>query len=377
MTFTALETLAERRFVSGNRVGLFRSGPEYFPAIFDALIAARRAICVEMYAIWDGEICSRLGGILKDRAAAGISVRVIADAVGSRAWSKAAIEDLRRAGATVFLHNPISIRRLNRLGLRTHRKLIIVDSTVAFAGGFNFVDVFDATASQAPWLDYVVGMKGPIVAEAQATFERSWRREGASGISPYAETPSPDGSGFSEVLLIDSPVPSGMRSVRAMHEVALASARHLVSIRNPFFLPDEGMLRTIADAVERGVVVRVIVPGARMAHRVLLDANRHRYGALLTSGARLFEFETSMMHAKTMVVDGALSLVGSANFDARSIACNDELTVAIFDHSFASSMEACFEADLANCAEIGQGDVAILTSGRLRRILVTSLMRFF
>ena len=302
-------------------------------------------------------------------------MRVIADAVGSRAWSNGAIEMLRRVGAHVVLHNPVSIWRLHRLGLRAHRKLAIADDTIAFAGGFNFVDVFAGSAAETPWLDYVVGMKGTIVSAAAATFARSWRRLGAPDVDEPAAPRTAHPSGLSDILLIDSPVCSGRRTVRAMHEAVIESARRRISIHNPFFLPDQRMLQIIRDASKRGVDVRVIVPGLRMAHRLLLDANRHRYAALLASGVRIFEFGPSMMHAKTIVVDGALTLIGSANFDPRSLASNDELTVAISDPSVGSSMEAHFAADLANRAEIVHLPLGTHLD-RLRQVTAASLIRF-
>ena len=362
----------------GNDVELFRSGDKYFPAIFESLATARRYICIEMYAIWDGEVCNRLCEVLANRAIAGISVRVIADAIGSRRWSRSKIAWLRDAGAKVILYNPVTVSRLHRVSSRAHRKLVITDGEVAFVGGFNFADVFASSASSRSWTDHVVRIRGPAVAAAQASFERAWRRSGAP---PVAFTPPVpplplNACGPSGVLLINSPAPSGRRTVRGMHEAVIGCAESQVSIWNPFFLPDAAMLHVIAGAVRRGVNVRAIVPGETMAHRFLLDANRHRYTALLKAGVKLFEFASSMMHAKTIVADRKLTLVGSANFDPRSISSNDELTVAVADSDFAAAIEAHFEADLSECAEVPPDGVRSSVVGRFRRRASALLARF-
>jgi cardiolipin synthase len=216
-------------------------------------------------------------------------------------------------------------------------------------------------------------MEGPTVSDAAMRFDDAWRRLGGC---PGDAVEVAGVAGSSRVLLIDSPSKSGRRTVGEMHDAVMASARRQVSNRNPFFLPNEDRMQSIAAATKRGVEVRVILPGRRMAHRILLDANRYRYRSVLASGVRIFEFQPAMMHAKTIVVDGTLTLVGSANFDPRSLYSNDDLTAAISDADVAGSMEEQFSSDLADCVEVcyppsGRG------IERARRSAAASLMRFF
>jgi cardiolipin synthase len=335
---------------------MLRGGPVFFPAMLEAMASAERAISVEVYALWDGGIGKRVVDVLCDRAAAGVDVRVIVDGVGSRALSVGSYDRLTESGVRCVTFHPVRWTVAPwRFAMRTHRKLVVVDGRVAFIGGFNFVDTFAGSDGAEPWLEYAVAIHGPAVPAAQGVFDRAWKRLGNTprGISGSDEVAA---CGTTDVLLIDS-CWGGGRTVTTMYEAILRTARHRLWLHNPFFLPAVRSVQLMAKAVERGVDVRVILPGPRAAHRILLHANRNRYDVLLRAGVRLFELQPAMLHAKTALVDDSLVLVGSANFDRRSAFFNNELTAVVDDARVACDLAACFDRDFADCEEVRSGKV--------------------
>jgi cardiolipin synthase len=365
-TRAALEGVAKAAFGPGNHVQVLRTGRAFFPAMLEALAAAQHSIRIEVYALWDGAIGNRLLDVLCERAGAGVDVRVIVDGIGSRALSAASFQRMADSGARCVAVHPVRVSLSPwRLSFRTHRKLVAVDGRVAFIGGFNFVDPFAGTDAEEPWLEYAVAIRGPAVHDAHAIFDRAWQLLGESHESAQRRDSV---AGTSDMLLIDSGRGGG-RTVAKMHEAILRTARHRIWIHNPFFLPNRRGMRLMKSAVRRGVDVRVILPGPRAAHRLLLHANRNRYDALLRIGVRLFEFQPTMLHAKTILVDDSLALIGSANFDRRSAWWNNELTAAVDDVRVAEELAACFTQDFALSEEVRPGRREGRVLGRLAGLL--------
>ncbi|HEX9982362.1 MAG TPA: phospholipase D-like domain-containing protein [Thermoanaerobaculia bacterium] len=353
-----LELLADDKFSRGNAVSIMRDRQIFFGSMFQALARARLSISIEMYAIWDGYVGTQLVDLLCDRARTGVETRIIIDGIGSRALSRTSLQRLRSSGATVVVHHPPSLRGMQRVFRRTHRKLVIVDADAAFVGGFNFIDQFIGVPwGHEPWFDYVVQFSGPAVARACASFEVSWKAKAPPSLARRTAAGSPRRRGPYDLLLINSPVETGRHTVAKMQEHVLASARKRMWLRNPFLLPARHLVKTFADAVDRGVDIRVIVPGERSPHRLMLHANRHKYAALHAAGVVIYEYQPAMMHAKTAVLDGRFVLIGSANADPRSAKWNEELTLVMDAAPLAREEEQSFEQDLLACVQVHRNRV--------------------
>lgn len=362
-----IEGVAGTPFADGHRLTLLRSGPKYFPRMLEAIHLARRAVCIEMYALWDGTIGQRLVECLVERVSAGVSVRLIVDAVGSRKLSPASLRTLESGGVDVRIYNRNSLKNIGSWNLRTHRKLILIDSRSAFVGGFNFADMFLGTDAEAAWLDSAVEVEGPVVAQIQRVFENSWGRLGVVGRETSFE--SAWAGGPARAVVVDSSPAEGKPTVRTMYRNAIDGARRRIWLHNQFFFPDRDLFRSLAAATARGVDVQLIVPGDVCPFPFLRDANRNHYQRLQDAGVRVFEYQPTMLHQKSAVIDGVVSLIGSANVDPRSFYMSEELTLAVEDENFASEMERNFQSDLLVCSAVTASWSSRRWSGRLREFV--------
>jgi cardiolipin synthase len=290
---------------------------------------------------------------LAERARAGVQVKVILDSVGSAAMSQSLIDFLARNGIDQEWYHPLRWYTLSRVNHRTHRKLMVVDGTIGFSGGVGIADEWlgDADAKNH-WRETVVRVEGPAVTQLQFAFMDNWvksRGELLAGLD-YFPPVEPRGDHMTQV--IKSSPSEGSSAVKLLYIVSIVSAVKSIYISNAYFVPDRDTRRALEMAVRRGVDVRVIVPGEYTDVPIVREASRMQYELLLRRGIRIFEYLPTMMHAKTMVVDGIWSTVGSSNFDDRSFRLNDEVNVNVYDEGIAQQMETMFMNDLAHCEEI-------------------------
>jgi len=337
----------------GNRVEILRNGVAFFPSMLSAIRAAKKTINLEFYIYWDGEIGRQFAEALAERARAGVTVNVILDAVGSGPMSRDLIAFMQRNGMNVEWYHPLRWYTLSRFNHRTHRKILIVDGEVGFSGGVGIADEWLGDAdSHNHWRETVARVEGPVVTQMQFAFMDNWvksRGELLTGLD-YFPRLEPRGKHCAQVL--KSSPSEGSSAVKLLYIVSIVSARQSIYIANAYFVPDSDTLRALEGAVRRGVDVRVIVPGELTDVPIVRQAARWQYERMLRRGIRLFEYQPTMMHAKTMVVDGIWSTIGSSNFDDRSFRLNDEVNVNIYDENIASQMEKMFFEDLARSEEI-------------------------
>ncbi len=338
---------------TGNRVEILKNGVEIFPSMLAAIRAARKTINLEFYIYWDGEIGRHFAEALAERSRAGVAVKVILDAVGSAPMSRTLVDFMQRNGVDVEWYHPLRWYTLSRFNHRTHRKLLVVDGEAGFSGGVGIADEWLGDAdTKNHWRETVARVEGPVVTQMQFAFMDNWvksRGELLTGLD-YFPAVGPRGTQLAQV--IKSSPSEGSSTVKLLYIVSMVSARQRIWISNAYFVPDKDTIRALESAVRRGVDVRVIVPGELVDVPIVRQASRLHYGDLLDRGIRLFEYQPTMMHAKTMVVDGIWSTIGSSNFDDRSFRLNDEVNVNIFDEAIAARMEAMFEEDLARSEEI-------------------------
>jgi len=350
----AFSRAAGAPLVGGNRVRLLRDGREHYPAFLDAIAGARRFIHLESYIINDDRIGRIFAEALTERARAGVQVRVLCDWVGTvgkasrRFWSY-----LREAGVEVRFFNPPHL--VSPLGwmARDHRKLLTVDGHVAFVTGLCIGDqwVGSTTPPVDPWRDTGIGIIGPAVADADAAFADTWSACGTP--LPPDELPARDAlTGMGEVALrIISTAPASSQLFR-VDQLVTAVARHTLWISDAYFVGVSAYVEGLLAAAHDGVDVRLLVPGTGSDIALVQRLTRGGYRRLLEGGVRVFEWNGTMMHAKSAVADGRWARVGSSNLNLQSWLGNWELDVAVEDADFGAQMQAMFEEDLAQSTEV-------------------------
>jgi cardiolipin synthase len=274
---------------------------------------------------------------------------LLLDGVGSpKRLTRDDIDLLRRAGCQVAFFRPLRPWMLDVVNRRSHRRILVVDGTVAFTGGVGFSEEWEGNAD-APdhWRDTVVRLEGPAVAQMQSAFQDNWSEvTGELLIGPkYFPGLSPVGNVLASVIP-SSPRPASSSS-QTLYSVAIAAAEQSISLANSYFVPNDASVALLVEASRRGVNVRIIIPGPINDVPATKASGRAKFGELLRAGAKIYEYQPTMMHAKTMIVDGIFSTVGSTNFDNRSFRYNDEIDLAVYNEDIARELEASFEADLA------------------------------
>ncbi len=337
----------------GNRAEVLRNGVRIFPAMLAAIRAARKTINVEFYIYWDGEIGRMFAEALAERARAGVKVNVILDAVGSAAMSRDLTDFMHRNGIEVEWYHPLRWYTLSRVNHRTHRKLLVVDGEIGFSGGVGIADEWQGDADRKDhWRETVVRVEGPVVTQMQFAFLDNWvksRGELLTGLDYFPQV-APRGKCIAQV--VKSSPSEGSSAAKLLYIVSIVAAKKSIYINSAYFVPDKDTTRALETAVRRGVDVRVIVPGEFTDVPIVRHAGRFYYNQLLKRGIRIFEYQPTMMHSKTMVVDGIWTTIGSSNFDDRSFRLNDEVNVNLYDEGIAAEMDQMFFEDLARSEEI-------------------------
>jgi cardiolipin synthase len=350
-----LEALCDARINKRTRVEALANGEYFYEAELEAIRGAKRSINLEAYIFQRGQLTRRFVDALAERARAGVVVNAVFDAIGSLMTTEAYLSELIVAGGRVAWYHPLRWHTWPRLNNRTHRELLIVDGEIGFVGGAGFADQWLTGHRGNPrWRDTMFRIEGEAVSALQSTFVENWLE--ASGEILYSSIyfPFPESSGDAVSLVVNSSPSVGLSTrARLLYQSLIASAQHSIDIATPYFLPDCGARKEFVRAIrERGVRVRILTPGHRSDHILTRRSSRRLYGQLLKSGARIFEYQPAMMHAKLMIVDQLWSVIGSANFDNRSFTLNDEVNLAVCDPTFAQQLREQFESDLSDSREV-------------------------
>ncbi len=334
---------------AGNRIDLLENGDAIFPAMLTAIASAKRTVDFEAYIFWSGEIGSRFRDALAQRAGKGVAVRILLDAVGSGSQKLKArdVDVLRRAGCRVeFFHSkkPWEVWVLDH---RNHRRVLVVDGAVGFTGGVGFADSWTGDAdSPAHWRDTQVRVEGPAVRGLQRAFQENWSEVTGEPLVGGAFFPALFRSGDVSAAVVPSSPLAAMSGAGRVYAISLAAASREIWIANSYFVPDPATAALLVQAVRRGVDVRVIVPSDdQIDVPATRAAGRGSFGPLLEGGVKIFDYQPTMFHPKTMVVDGLFATVGSANFDDRSFHLNEEINLFVYDAGFAEAMRRRFLLD--------------------------------
>ncbi len=337
---------------SGNACQIFQNGALY-PAMERDIEAARRTIHLETFVWTKGELERRFVSLLGRKARDGVTVRLLIDAMGGSSADTAALAALREAGVQVSLYCRPRWWNLRRFNHRTHRKLLIVDGAIGYTFGHGIADQWLGNGEDRDhWRDTAVRVEGPVVRELQSVFVENWLEESKCVPGGAACFPRLDAVGNCDAHVVSSTAGEAISAVSLLYTLAIASARREVIIQNPYFAPDDGVCDLFAMMVRRGVAVHLMVPGKHTDSPFVRRAGCYLYARLLAAGVRLYEFEPTLIHQKIVIVDGIWSHIGSTNFDARSLALNEEVGIGIRDAATAEALKAAFEADLRRSHEL-------------------------
>jgi cardiolipin synthase A/B len=387
-----MESVTESPLTKGNKVTLLSDGQATYAAMFKAIKKAKDHINLESYIIEDDETGRTFADLLMQKQAEGVQVNIIYDSMGSMNTPASFFQRLRDGGIKVVEFNPVNPLKTGEkweLINRDHRKILIADGTVAIIGGINISKVYSSSPLKRKknvktpihWRDTDIQVEGPAVAEFQKLFIDTWARQkgpelpgmnyfhdlapinGISGLTKLSpagkaqETTSNllKEAGTALVRVVGSTPGETNRIPFIMYVSAITFAEHSIHMTNSYFIPDDQIVKALADAAGRGVDVKIILPGITDSS-LALHAQRYHYSGLLKSGVKIYEYGTSLLHAKTATVDSVWSTVGSTNMDFLSLLNNDEVNAVVLSREFAGEMENVFARDLADSRQIQWDD---------------------
>jgi cardiolipin synthase A/B len=354
----AAESLTGAPVSHGNDADLLINGDEIFPAYLGAIREAKETVNLLTYAYWRGDIAVEVADTLCRKARDGVECNVIVDAVGAARMDRSLVGKMRDAGVQVCFFRPPKPYAVKRLQHRTHRKLLIVDGSVGFTGGVGIAEEWTGNAEDPDhWRDTHVRARGPVVRGLQGAFAENWLECTGDVLAgdrylPYIE-PVHDGGAMQ---VMRSSATMGDTNAEALVYLALAAAKLSIELTSAYFVPRPAFTEALVEAAERGVKMRILVPGSHIDKEFVRTAGRASYDELLRAGIEIYEYCPTMLHAKTLTVDGVWSSVGSVNFDNRSFQLHDEVTLCVQSEHFAGRLHEVFERDLESSERIDPGE---------------------
>jgi cardiolipin synthase len=363
---TALAALEEAAtgdpLIAGNKTTLLFDGPATITAMMTAIERATDHINFETYIFDEDEVGIKFADLLIAKQRAGVQVNIIYDSVGTLGVSAGFFQRLRDAGINLTEFNPVNpLKRFGdwRINNRDHRKILIVDGKIGFAGGVNIAEDYShgslfrsrkTPSAELGWRDTHMQIEGPAVASLQWLFLDTWTQQNKNPLPDLDYFPALPPMG-DKVLRVVASHPGGNFEIYKTFNLALQESKQSIHMTNAYFAPDAQILEKLLNAARRGVDVKIIFPSQSDAG-VVYYAGRSFYTDLLQAGVRIFELKGSVLHAKTTVVDGIWSTVGSSNFDIRSFMHNNEINVIVLGDPFGRTMESAFQEDIRNSSEV-------------------------
>jgi cardiolipin synthase len=348
--------------VVGNKVELLVDGPTTYDAMFTAIENAKDNINMETFIIENDEIGQRFSKLLTSKQASGVQVNLIYDSVGSLSTPETFFDSLKKSGINVLEYNPINplnTRKGWQFNQRDHRKLLIVDGQIAFVGGINISSVYSSgsfgrakvTTNKQSWRDTHLRMEGPVVGEFQKLFMTTWSQQKGKTLATRIYFPDLTNQGGEVVRAIGSSPDEPYSQIYSTLISAINSAETQVFITNAYFVPDPKLLAALKEAVQRGVDVRLLLP-EKTDSIMVFYASRSYYDELLKANVKIYERQDALLHAKTAMIDGVWSTIGSTNLDWRSFTNNQEINAVVLGQGFGTQMQSMFEKDLESSTVI-------------------------
>jgi cardiolipin synthase len=359
---TVIESVTESPLTKGNKVTLLTDGQAAYAAMFEAIRNANNHINLETFIIEDDAVGRKFSVLLMQKQAEGVQVNLIFDSVGSYSTPAPFFQRMRDRGIKVVEFNPVNPLKAHGHWLLEHpdhRKILIIDGKVAIAGGINITSDYSirlsgrrqAKGAPLPVRDTDVQIEGSAVAEFQKLFLDTWQKQNGPKLSERKYYPDLKEAGNALVRVVGSTPGQSNRITFIVYVSAITFAEHSVHLTNAYLIPDDQILDAITDAARRGVDVKIILPSTSDSSMALYAA-RYNYSELLKAGVKIYERRNAFLHAKTAVIDGVLSTVGSTNLDYWSLLSDDEVNAVILGHDFAVEMEKMFDKDIAESDQI-------------------------
>lgn len=355
----------ESPLVLGNKLTLLQDGPSTYKAMFAAIRNAHDTINLETYIFEAGEIGDEFKALLLEKQAHGVQVNLIYDSVGCLGTPKEFFQSMADNGIQIVEFNPVNPLAHNSktwlFNNRDHRKLLVVDGRIAFVGGINISNAYSSGSglrrsiqsggSSFGWRDTHIEIAGPAVTEFQKLFMDTWQKQGGAPLAQRNYFPHMHKQGNEIVRAIGSVANDPASPIYLTLLSVITHAEQQVHLTNAYFVPDPNLIKAMTDAAQRGVDVKLILPSYSDSW-VVFNAGRSHYTKLLRAGVKIYERRGAVMHAKTVMIDGVWSTIGSTNLDWRSFLHNDEINAVVLGSDFANQMEAMFVRDLAQSDEI-------------------------
>ncbi|MFF5482192.1 phosphatidylserine/phosphatidylglycerophosphate/cardiolipin synthase family protein [Streptomyces sp. NPDC012935] len=373
-----LERLIGIAATEGNAVLPLRNGDEIFTAMLESIRGAEHTIDMMTFVYWRGDIARQFAQELADRARNGVRVRLLLDGFGSRSIERDLLDLMDRAGAEVaWFRKPLYLSPLKQ-NHRCHRKVLVVDEHVAYTGGVGIAEEWCGNArNENEWRDTHVQVRGPAVDGIAAAFNQNWAechdtlfdaRDRFTGHEPH---------GNAVIQVVRGSASFGWQDMQTLLRVMLASAQERFRLATAYFAPDAYFIDLLCAAARRGVEVEILLPGRHTDKRVCLLAGQNHYEDLLACGVGIFQYQPTMMHAKIITVDRVATLIGSTNFNRRSLDHDEEIMLAVLDEEFTATLDRHFDEDLQVSERIEKGRwKRRSTAQQIREAAVAPIRRF-
>ncbi|MFG2988298.1 phosphatidylserine/phosphatidylglycerophosphate/cardiolipin synthase family protein [Streptomyces sp. NPDC048257] len=373
-----LERLIGIAATEGNSLLALRNGDEIFTAMLDSIRAAEHTVDMMTFVYWRGEIAREFAQALADRARAGVRVRLLLDGFGSRLIEQDLLDLMEDAGADVaWFRKPLHLSPLKQ-NHRCHRKVLVVDEQTAYTGGVGIAEEWCGNArNENEWRDTHVQVRGPAVDGVAAAFAQNWAechdtlfddRDRFTGHTPQ---------GDAVVQVVRGSASIGWQDMQTLMRVAIESAQHRFRLSTAYFAPDAYFIELLCAAARRGIEVEILLPGPHTDKRVCRLAGQNFYADLLACGVKIFEYQPTMMHAKVITVDRIAALIGSTNFNRRSLDHDEEVMLAVLDEDFTATLDRHFDEDLQVSEQMDPARWNHRSAAqRLRELAVTPIRRF-
>jgi len=345
--FNRFRRSAEANFSHGNSLALLKTGGDFFGELFAAIHQAERSVYLEFYIVRADRTGKNLAGLLEKAVERGVEVCLLYDYMGSFDTPAAYFRELESRGVHCTAFNPPPFRNgISWFDKRDHRKIAVIDSRVAFAGGLNIGDEYAGAGKSLYWRDLGVRIEGAAVNELSRLFCENWQSEASSFPLSHCAADLDAVVGKDDVAIVSGGPHHNRSRIRAAFRMAISGAQKSIRIETPYFVPGPTIMRSLLRAVRRGVDVKLILP-AKSDIPLVKIVNRISYATLIKGGIEIFEREGTILHGKVMLIDGRWSVIGSANLDQRSFHRNFEVNVIVSSSDFGRQVAEMFSEDLA------------------------------
>ncbi|MGH8233416.1 MAG: phospholipase D-like domain-containing protein [Rhodanobacteraceae bacterium] len=349
----ALSANLNAPLLDGNAIDPLFNGDEIFPAMLEAIRRAQDSVHLLTYIYWQGAIARQFAAELSAAASRGVHVRLLVDAVGGHKMAPPMVDELKHAGCNFAWFRPLRWYNVGRFNDRTHRKVMVVDGHTGFTGGVGIADVWTGHAQNPDhWRDDHFRIRGPAVRYLQGSFAVNWRQATGEVLAGASLFPNLDEAGTMRIVAADAAPSIRVSTIGFTYWLFFHGAREEIRVTTPYYVPDPRLDLGLEAAARRGLKVVLLVPGPHIDSGMVSFASKTYYRDLLQAGVAIHEYQPSMIHTKTVTVDGNIALIGSPNFDTRSFGLNYEEALVVYDKSLTQELDRSFDDDLTKARQI-------------------------